>query len=46
MIIYFERERESVSRGRAERENLKQVLSAVSMEPNVGLNPTNCEIMS
>ena len=44
-----ERERESLSTGGAEREgddNLPNRLCAVSAEPNMGLNPTNREIMT
>ena len=42
------RERERVSRGGAERgrERIQSRLHAVSSEPNVGLDLTNCEIMT
>ena len=48
-FIQFERQR--VSGGGAEREGDTESeagprLSAVSTEPNVGLKPTNCEIMT
>ena len=43
-----ERETESASKGRAEREGerIPSRLHAVSTEPNMGLDPTNCEIMT
>ena len=46
-----ERERQSVSRGRAQREGDRgskagSRLQAVSTEPDTGLEPTNCEIMT
>ena len=48
LLIYFERERKS--RGGAERkgerERIPRRLYAVSAEPNMGLNLTNCEIMT
>ena len=49
---YFERERESThaSGGGAERERgrerIPSRLRAVSREPDVGLDPVNCEIMT
>ena len=52
MFIYFwRRERQSVSGGGAEREGDTESeagsrLWAVSIEPDVGLEPTNCEIMT
>ena len=50
-IIYFERERQSVSRGGAEREGDTESeegsrLRAVRTEPDAGLEPTNHEIMT
>ena len=51
MFIYFERERQSLSRGLAEKERERQTesktgsrLQAVSTEPNVGLELTSHEI--
>ena len=46
-----ERERQSASKGGAEREGDTESeagskLRAVSTEPDVGLEPTNCEIMT
>ena len=45
-----ERERERVSRGGAEREEDREKmpgrLQAVSTEPDPGLGPTNCEILT
>ena len=48
MFIYFERERESTSRGGAERgrQRFPSRLHAVSTEPNVELEFTNHEIMT
>ena len=49
MFIYFLREIESMSGGGAETQNLKQAPGsekAVSTEPDMGLEPTNCEIMT
>ena len=52
MFVYFcERERQSVSEGGAEREEDKASgpgsrLQAVSTEPDVGLELTDCEIMT
>ena len=47
-FIYLETE--SVSRGEAEterkRERIPSILHTVSTEPDVGLEPTNCEIMT
>ena len=45
MFIYFEREREEGRDRERGKENLKQV-SAVDAEPDMGLNTTNCEIMT
>ena len=50
-MFIFERERDSVSRGGAEREGDTESqagsrLQAVSTEPYVGLKLTNCEIMT
>ena len=50
-ICFLERERQSVSGGGAEREEETESeagsrLSAVSTEPDVGLEPTDCEIMT
>ena len=52
MFIHFlrKRERESMSRGEAEREGNTESkagcrLRAVSTEPNAGLKFTNCEVM-
>ena len=50
-LFLKEREIDSVSRGGAEREGNTQSkagsrFSAVSTEPNVGLELTNCEIMT
>ena len=44
LFIYFEREREQKAQRESERES--QAASALSTEPNVGLEPTNCEIMT
>ena len=52
MCIYFcRRDRQSVSRGGADREGDTELepvsrLHAVSTEPNVGLKLTNCKIMT
>ena len=52
MFIYFwDRERQSTSRGGAEREGDTESeagsrLRAVSTEPDVGLEPTNREIVT
>ena len=52
MFIYFwERKRQSMNRGGAEREGDTESkagsrLWAVSTEPDMGLEPTNCEIMT
>ena len=52
MFIYFwDRERQSMSAGGAEREGDTESeagsrLWAVSTEPDAGLEPTNCEIMT
>ena len=52
VFIYFrDRERQSMSRGGAEREGDTECeagfrLWAVSTEPEVGLEPTDCEIMT
>ena len=46
-FIYFERERETTSRGwgrEGERERIPSRLPTASPEPDVGLKPTNCEI--
>ena len=48
MFVYFEREQEQ-RRGRErerEREKLPSRLRAVSTEPNVGLDPTNPEMVT
>ena len=50
-MFMFERQRQSVSREGAEREEdtvseAGSRLQAVSTEPNAGLEPTNCEIMT
>ena len=47
MFIYFqrERERERAQAGEGQRENPKQA-SAVSIEPDAGLEPMNCEVMT
>ena len=50
-LFFRERERQSVSGGGAEREEETESeagsrLSAVSTEPDVGLEPTDCEIMT
>ena len=50
-VYLFLRERQSTSRGGAEREGDTESkawsrLRAVSTEPNVGLEPTNREIMT
>ena len=49
--LFFESERQSVSGEGAEREGDTEFeagsrLRAVSAEPDVGLEPTNCEIMT
>ena len=50
MFIYFERERDSITWGGAqregerERERIPSRLHAVSAEPHAGLELTNCEI--
>ena len=51
MFIYFERERQSASRGGTDREGDTESeagsrLRAVSTEPDVGLELTSCEIMA
>ena len=47
LFIYFERERESASRGGAERERETQAGSKLSVhEPDVGLDLMNHEIMT
>ena len=51
MFIYFEigRERESKLRNRErerERERIPSRPRAVGTEPDMGLEPTNCEIMT
>ena len=51
MFTYFcerERDRVRVGEGQREREtqSLKQALGTVSTEPDVGLEPTNREIMT
>ena len=52
MFIYFcERERQSASGGGAEREGVTEseavsTLQAVSTEPDVGFELTDCEIMT
>ena len=50
-VYFWRRERQRASRGRGEREGDTKSeagsrLSAVSTEPNAGLEPTNCEIMT
>ena len=50
-LFIFDRERQSLSRGGAEREGDTESeagsrLRAVSTKPDVGLEPTNCEIMT
>ena len=50
-FILRDRERQSVSRGGAERETHTEYeagsrLRAVSIETDVGLEPMNCEIMT
>ena len=44
LFIYFERDRDSMSRGGAERERGR--ICAISSEPDVGLELTNQEIMT
>ena len=52
MCIYFERKRVHVSKGRTERararerQRIPSRIHAVSTEPDVGLEPTNHEIMT
>ena len=51
VCLFVERERQSVSKGGAEREGDTESeagsrLRAVSTEPDAGLEPTNCEIMT
>ena len=53
MFVYFlsKRESERASLGGAERERerereISSRLRTVNAEPNVGLKPTNCEIMT
>ena len=48
LFNYFERERERVSQGWGERgrERVPGRLRTVSTEPDAGLDPTNCEIMT
>ena len=49
MFIYFERENALVGerQSRKEKENPKQVLCCqTGTEPDMGLDPTNCEIMT
>ena len=52
MFIYFERELESMCTSAGggaeseERERIPSRLRAVSTEPDLGLDPMNCEIMS
>ena len=41
-----DRDRACMSRGRAERERIPSRQYADSMEPNTGIDPTNCEIMT
>ena len=50
-VLFFERQRESTSRGGAEREGDTESeagsrLPAVSTEPDVGLELTDCEIVT
>ena len=50
-LLLRDRERQSVSRGGVERETETESeagsrLRAVSTEPDAGLEPTNCEIMT
>ena len=47
VYLFREREREKVEEGRREREreNPKQA-PTLSAEPDLGLEPTNCEIMT
>ena len=46
LFIYFERERDRMSKGRAGRERIPSRLHTVSMEPHMGLKLTNCEIIT
>ena len=49
LFIYFESKRVSeheLGKGQRKRERIPSRLHAVSTEPDVGLNPTNREIMT
>ena len=49
LFIYFEKREREQGRGRQrgkDRENPKQVLCTVTKEPDVGLEPMNCEMMT
>ena len=48
LYLFILRDRARVGEGQRERkrENPKQALSAISTEPDVGLDLTNCDIMS
>ena len=45
-IFIFETERWGVGRKKRDRERLPSGLCTDSREPDVGLEPTNCEIMA
>ena len=46
LFIYFDRERPWGEGAEREAERIPSTLTAASTEPNVGLNPTNREIMT
>ena len=50
LFIYFEKERERqqahTREAGGERERIPSRLLAVSVEPDMGLDPMNCEIMT
>ena len=47
VYLFILRERESTSRGRErEKERILSRLCIVSREPDIGLDPMNCEIMT
>lgn len=44
LVLFFEREAERAREGEAEREGERE--SQAGLTPDVGLNPTDCEIMT
>ena len=46
LFILRERKRERVRVGEGQRERIPSRLHSVSVEPDVRLKPTNCEIMT